>query len=184
MASAAPSLSSLQSPVSAPKSGSLGSLLVDGKPGSWALMSAVIDTTVQPIPVDTVIIARPSDLPLLIVAATYHPPTSDNSSCPGQALFSFFKLSRVMSEFTTSTSAKSIATWDAGCFHRTGQWVRMRSKPTMRRRDFMPIVAVSHRLSPIGEGLMQSPAVKAGSKCLHTYASSRAQKPPPRPFTF
>lgn len=87
-----------------------------------------------------------------------------------------------MSEFTTSTSAKTIATWDAGCFQRTGEWVRMRPKPTLRCCDFMPIVAVSHRLSPTGDGLMQSPAVKVRTRCLHTYASSRARKPPPRPF--
>lgn len=150
----------------------------------WALMSAMIDTTVQSIPVDAVISARPSDLSLLIVTATCHPPTGDHGSRSSQGLLSFFKLRRVMSEFTTSTSAKTIVTWDAGCFHRTGQWVRMRPKPTLRCRDFVPIVAVRHRLSPIGDGLMQSPAVKVGTKCLHTYASSRARKPSPRPFTF
>lgn len=116
--------------------------------------SAVIDATVQPIPVDAVIIAQPSDLPLLMVAATCNPLTNDMGGRPGQGPFSFSKLSRVMSEFITRASAKTTATWDAGRLQRTGQEVRMRPKPTLRRRDFVPIVAVSHRFSLIGDGLM------------------------------
>lgn len=68
-----------------------------------------------------------------------------------------------MSKFTTRTYAKTIATWDAGCFQRTGQYIRMCPKPTLRRRDFMPIVAVSHCLAVIGDDLMYCPAGKVGS---------------------
>lgn len=83
-------------------------------------------------------------------------PANDTVDRPGQGLFSFFKLGRVMSKFTTRTSAKTIATWDAGCFQKTRQYVRMCPKPTPRRRDFMPIVAVSHCLAVIGDGLHSS----------------------------
>lgn len=53
----------------------------------------------------------------------------------------------------------------------------MRPKPTLRRRDFMPIVAVSQRLSVIGDGLMYSPAGKVGTLVsAHLYAPSRSAK--------
>ncbi|POS71367.1 hypothetical protein DHEL01_v210240 [Diaporthe helianthi] len=42
---------------------------------------AAIDATVQPIPVDTVIIALPSHLPSLIVAPTSHPPSLPGRIC-------------------------------------------------------------------------------------------------------
>lgn len=117
MANAALSASSLCRCLCA-QVGQSGSL--DGSLAAWALTSAVIDAMVQPIPVNAVIIAQPSDLPLLIVAATCHPPTNDIRGRPGQGIFSLFKLSRVMSEFTTRTSAKNHC--DLGRWLPTEDW--------------------------------------------------------------
>lgn len=78
------------------------------------------------IPVYTVITALASDLPLyygtfwtLLSQPAPWAPTND-TGCTSQGLFSFFKLNRVMSEFTSRTSTSAIATWDAGCFQKPG----------------------------------------------------------------
>lgn len=69
---------------------------------------AVIDAMVQPIPVDTVIIALPShSIPSLIVAPASQPPRPQPPAACAHGPCSLPKLSRVMSEFTTAFLPKT-----------------------------------------------------------------------------